>query len=475
MSSVTATLQSALAAASRRFPSGVAPLAMPPRGSGLEPVMGDQGLPLLGYALESLVDPLGVTMARYRRFGPVSWSGGVGMPLVTLVGPDAIEAAWMNREKAFSSELGWEPVIGPFFRRGIMLLDFEEHMHHRRILQQAFTRQRLLAYLDLMTPTIASTLDTWDVGDRFPIYTRTKEMLLSIANEVFVGVPIGDQAARLEHAFAAAVRGGQAIVRTDARIGTWARGLRGREALQAYFRSEIDSRRAGDGADLFSVLCHSESEDGDVFSDEDVVNHMIFAMMAAHDTSTIALSMLTYFLGRHPQWQERLRAESLALGTPTLSYDDLDALPSLDLAFKETLRCNAPVGMLFRKTVRDTDILGHFIPADTEIVIHPWASMLLEEVWPNPTVWDPERFSPDRREDKVHRFAWAPFGGGAHKCIGLYFGGMEVKAIMHQMLQRFEWSVPADYRLDLTYGTGPTPADGLPITMRRRVSHTTPV
>ncbi len=463
------TMQSGLGAISKAYPSSPRPLAEPPAGSGLKPVLGDPGLPLLGNTLEALADPLRSAMQRYERYGPVTWSGSLGMNIVTLVGPEAIECAWMNREKAFSSEQGWEPMIGPFFRRGIMLMDFEEHMHHRRILQQAFTTNRLKGYLGMMTPHIEKTLANWPVGEGFPMYSRTKDLTLSLATEVFVGASLNEaEAHRLETAFEAAVRGGQAIIRADVKFGTWARGLRGREALQRYFRSEIAARRAGDGDDLFSVLCHSESPEGDTFTDEDVVNHMIFVMMAAHDTSTIALSMLTYFLGRHPEWQDRLRAESLALGKDTLDYEDIDALTSLDLAFKETIRINAPVGMLFRKAVRDTDILGHYVPAGTLVAIHPWATMLREEWWPNPTHWDPERFSPERREDKVHRFAWAPFGGGAHKCIGLYFGGMEVKAIMHQMLQRFEWSVPAGYFPELEYGTGPTPADGLPIDFRRR-------
>ncbi|ACY21744.1 cytochrome P450 [Gordonia bronchialis DSM 43247] len=463
------TMQSGLGAISKAYPSSPRPLAEPPAGSGLKPVLGDPGLPLLGNTLEALADPLRSAMQRYERYGPVTWSGSLGMNIVTLVGPEAIECAWMNREKAFSSEQGWEPMIGPFFRRGVMLMDFEEHMHHRRILQQAFTTNRLKGYLGMMTPHIEKTLANWPVGEGFPMYSRTKDLTLSLATEVFVGASLNEaEAHRLETAFEAAVRGGQAIIRADVKFGTWARGLRGREALQRYFRSEIAARRAGDGDDLFSVLCHSESPEGDTFTDEDVVNHMIFVMMAAHDTSTIALSMLTYFLGRHPEWQDRLRAESLALGKDTLDYEDIDALTSLDLAFKETIRINAPVGMLFRKAVRDTDILGHYVPAGTLVAIHPWATMLREEWWPNPTHWDPERFSPERREDKVHRFAWAPFGGGAHKCIGLYFGGMEVKAIMHQMLQRFEWSVPAGYFPELEYGTGPTPADGLPIDFRRR-------
>jgi len=53
-----------------------------------------------------------------------------------------------------------------------------------------------------------------------------------------------------------------------------------------------------------------------------------------------------------------------------------------------------------------------------------------------------------------------------HKCIGMHFGTMEVKAIMHQLLLRYTWSVPEDYEPPMTYGTGPIPADGLPLRMR---------
>lgn len=68
----------------------------------------------------------------------------------------------------------------------------------------------------------------------------------------------------------------------------------------------------------------------------------------------------------------------------------------------------------------------------------------------------------------MSRYVFAPFGGGAHKCIGQQFADMTVKATMHQMLRRFEWRVPAGYRVPLTWGTGPMPADDLPITLRVR-------
>ncbi|MGY5190399.1 UNVERIFIED_CONTAM: cytochrome P450, partial [Bacillus amyloliquefaciens DSM 7 = ATCC 23350] len=76
------------------------------------------------------------------------------------------------------------------------------------------------------------------------------------------------------------VHGGQAIIRADVPGGTWARGLRARERLERYFGAQIADRRRGDGSDLFSMLCRSESDDGQRFTDADIVNHMIFLLMA---------------------------------------------------------------------------------------------------------------------------------------------------------------------------------------------------
>ncbi|WP_067863865.1 cytochrome P450 [Nocardia shimofusensis] len=452
------------------YPARPAPLAEPPAGSGLLPVLGDGGAPLLGHSLRVYHDPIIWARKAFDKYGEVSWTSVFGRRAVAVFGPDALEVVWSNKDKVFSSEQGWEYWIGPFFRRGIMLLDFDEHLHHRRIMQQAFTRPRLIGYLDMMHPGIDRELTSWQPEPGFLVYDHIKQMLLNLATEVFVGAELGPEAKEVEHAFEATVVGGQALIRTPVPGGTWDRGLRGRRLLQQYFRDQLPAKRAGNGTDLFSVLCRATSDTGDTFGDEDIVNHMIFVLMAAHDTSAVSLSMLTYLLGKNPHWQERLRAESLALGKDFLEYDDLDKLTSLDLAFKETLRMYAPAGVLMRQAVRDTDILGHYVPAGTDIIIGAYPSMRLSRWWPRPDEFDPERFADDRREDKIHRYAWSPFGGGAHKCIGLHFGGMTVKSIMHRMLLQYEWSVPENYEVPLAWGTGPTPEDGLPINLRPRYS-----
>ncbi|WP_019633262.1 cytochrome P450 [Actinomadura atramentaria] len=443
-------------------------LAPPPAGSGLKPVTGAPGVPYIGQTLQVMRNPFGTAADRYRRFGPVSWGWLLGQRTVTVQGPEAAEAVLVNRDKAFANGPAWSYYIGPFFHRGIMLLDFDEHLHHRRIMQQAFTRDRLRAYMDAMAPGIGAGLDAWESGPRFTVYDHVKQLTLDLATDVFMGVELSRaEADRINGAFIDAVRAGTAYVRFPVPGLRWQKGLRARRVLEDFFRTHLPAKRRDGGDDLFAALCQAETDDGHRFTDEDVVNHMIFALMAAHDTTTITLTTMAYHLAKYPEWQERLRAESRALGKPVLEFDDLDALTGIDLVMKESLRLVAPVPALPRRAVKDTEILGHHIPEGTTVVVPTLTNHHMPEWWPDPERFDPERFAPDRREDKVHRYAWEPFGGGAHKCIGLHFAGMQVKSVLHQWLLRYRWSVPGRYTWPLDTTSLPSPKDGLPVRLDR--------
>ena len=78
----------------------------------------------------------------------------------------------------------------------------------------------------------------------------------------------------------------------------------------------------------------------------------------------------------------------------------------------------------------------------------------------------------DRRSRRVEwmtTYAFAPFGGGAHKCIGMVFGQLEIKTVMHRVLRRYrlELSRPG-YRPRYDYGGMPVPIDGMPLVLRPR-------
>ncbi len=454
----------ATAAAAGRVNWKVQPLAIPPPGSGLEPVMGEFGVPWIGAAINAMTDQLRWGRRHVDKYGEISWAGLFGRRVVAAIGPDATREVLIDRDKNYSVK-GFGFLIGPFFDGGLLLRDFDDHRYHRRILQQAFTRGRLAGYLELTTPAILDGLRHWEPDPAFPLYDRGKQLLLELATTVFVGADLGPEADRLTRAFEDAVRGGQAIVRHDVPGGRWRRGLRGRRILQDYFRAALPGKRAAETADLFSVLCHARSEDGDRLTDDEVIDHMIFVLMAAHDTSTNALSMMGYFLARHPQWQERLRAESVALGKDTLEYADIAGMTGLELVFKETLRLTAPVGQELRETVRDTALCGKYIPAGTLVNVNPYLTMR-SLPWNDPDRFDPERHAGE--DGAANRFAFAPFGGGAHQCLGQHFARMTVFAIMHRLLLDHSWSVAPGYTVSTSWGTGPTPDDGLPIRLERR-------
>jgi cytochrome P450 len=123
--------------------------------------------------------------------------------------------------------------------------------------------------------------------------------------------------------------------------------------------------------------------------------------------------------------------------------------------------------VLGRSTVKDTVLADHAIPADTLVAVNLSRLHRDPDVWPDPLAFDPGRFSGERREDKVHRHAYEPFGGGVHKCIGMFFAGMQVKAILHQVLLSCRFACPDGYTMHTNWRGLPTPSEGVPLVLER--------
>ncbi len=428
-----------------------------------------RGIPYVGRTLAYIRDPLGMMREQHDTYGPVSDIDFIGKRWTALLGPDACDIAMRNADKAFSSGQGWGYLVGPFFDRGLMLLDFEEHHRHRRIMQSAFTREHLERYTAALQPAVATGLERWEAGADFRAYPALKELTLELATAVFMGgadLATTDELDRVNQAFIDCVQSATSLLRINVPGTRWGKAIRGRALLEEFLNRQLPEKRANPGADLFSVLCQVTTDDGERFSDEDVVNHMIFLLMAAHDTTTITVAGIMQRLGQHPEWQERCRAEAMELPkNPTLA--ELDGLTSIDLVMKECLRLVPPVPVLARRTVKETEVMGYTIPKGRLVAVMMHLSHHMDELWPNPEKFDPERFAEHRREDKVHRHAWEPFGGGVHKCLGMFFAGAEVKTVMHHLLRRYSWTVDPDYEAPMNYHSLPFPKDGQPVQLTR--------
>ena len=117
--------------------------------------------------------------------------------------------------------------------------------------------------------------------------------------------------------------------------------------------------------------------------------------------------------------------------------------------FKESLRLRPPVPVIPRAAVRDTAIRGHFIPAGAFVIAIAASNHRIPEIWPQPDEFDPRRFvdatgAATVKRSGRHRLAWAPFGGGAHQCIGMNFSFLEAATMVHHMVRHLDWTVESD-------------------------------
>jgi cytochrome P450 len=408
-------------------------------------------------------DPLACTRRMYESEGPVVGQRMGLFRSVNLFGPDAVKHVVLNREGIFSNKQAWDLIIGKIFTNGLMLRDGEDHRYQRSIMQGAFKRPALEEYLAHMNPQIAARLSHWRATDSFLVYPAFKRLTLDLACSVFLGIELGPEAERVNRAFEDTVAASMAVMRLRLPGLAWTRGLEGREYMVEFLHRLIPAKRKDGGSDMFSQLCRAESEEGDKFSDQEIIDHMIFLMMAAHDTTTSTLTSMMYELAQHPEWQDRLREESRALGKDQIDFKDLESPGAVSLVMNETLRRYPPLSTMPRMATREFQYGGYGIPAGTMVIVFPIHTHHMSEWWTNPFSFDPERFSEARAEHRRHSHSFVPFGGGAHMCIGFRFAEIQIRAILHQIVQRFRWSVREGYSMPVQQSPISKPKDGLPV------------
>ncbi len=403
--------------------------------SKLQHIPGRDGWPVFGETFLFLKNPFRWSSEAHDKHGRVVRTQMFFQASISVADPDFAERFFLDKDETFSSELGWWATLGRFFSNGLMLRDFDTHRLHRRIMQVAFKREALSGYMAIMQPILERGIS----GTATLAYPWVKQMTLDSAAAIFLGLDNEADTRRVNRLFTDIMLAAVAPFRLNVPGTAFARGIRSRAALRRWIIALIPARRASEGRDMLSILCRAITEDGHQFADTDIADHLVFLLMAAHDTTTSALTNLIMELGQRPEWQSRLRQQSRSIGPLTE-----EALPKLSLVydcFREVLRLYPPVRTTPRRTLREIEIGGHRVPKNTQIWFNNERVQRDPSLWTHPDTFDPERFSDARAEHKRHRFAWIPFGAGAHTCLGLQFSELQVKMFMHLLLTRYAWNV----------------------------------
>ncbi|XP_071538539.1 cytochrome P450 4C1 [Panulirus ornatus] len=185
------------------------------------------------------------------------------------------------------------------------------------------------------------------------------------------------------------------------------------------------------------LMEYSEKERS--LSDEDIREEVDTFMFEGHDTTAAAVNWSLYLLGHHPEIQARVHEELDSLfgdSNRPVSMDELRELKYTENCIKEALRLFPSVPFLGRELKEDVILDNYRVPAGTAIIIAIYCLHRNPEQFPNPEIYDPDRFLPENAL-KRHPYAYIPFSAGPRNCIGQKFAMMEEKILLSSILRSF--------------------------------------
>lgn len=435
------------------------------RGRDLGSVPGKRGLPFFGILPEAVLDPLAFARRMHSAYGPIHRFHACGNWNVQLVGPEANEFVLFDEAGNFSAEGGWTPVFGRHFEGGLLLRDGANHQWHRKLVAGAFKAEQLQAYLDIFARNNESVLARWS-GRSLDVYELAQQLTFANGYSAFLGRDPGLATRDDLLAFRYLMRSATALVTFPLPGSAESRAAWATRHVRGLIRPMLSEPVASERTDLLATLCRMR--EAGLLDEREIIAHLTFTIAASFDALSSGTVSTLYYLAANPQWQPVVREELCALvgNRRRIAVADLSRCEKAEWAVKEALRLNAAAPVLWRRAVKPFEYGGHAFPAGTITGVNPMLTHLLPEIWGNPDEYDPARFSPDRVRGR-HRFAFVPFGGGAHGCLGANFAYLQVRALLRAVLEGHE--IVADSARPPRWYHWPNcrPRSALPLELRR--------
>jgi cytochrome P450 len=406
------------------------------------------GIPFLGETLSVFRDEELYYWQRFQKYGPVFKTQILGQKFAFLIGPDANRQVLLEQADHVSSALGWF-FLKSLFGNGLLFMEGEEHRVARRLLYPAFHGRAIASYFDTIQRIVQNFVKDWADRESVSLLAEFRRLTLVVATRLFLGSQTVSQVEQTSRWFLELLSARLAILRLDVPLTNYGRSQQARRRLIKFLHPVIEERkRQGnleESQDVLGLLLAAEDEDGNRLSDQEVIDHTLFMLVAGHETTATLLTWLMFELGSHADWRARLQAEQAAvLGNEPLALAHLKQLSNLTNALKEAERLYPPLYGIPRGVVKDMKYAGYHIPAGWYVDVSPMLTHRLPELYADPDRFDPDRFAPPREEDKKHPFALVGFGSGPHGCLGLEFAQLEMKIIVSTLLRQYDWTITPD-------------------------------
>jgi cytochrome P450 family 135 len=358
----------------------------------------------------------------HQRFGdPVTirtyWAPE---PMVLFSHPDAVREVFRLDPALAPAGQSWEflrPFAGP---HSILLLDGEEHVSERRLLQAPFHGERMRAFAPLVAELARRELSTW--SGRVTALPRMRQLTLEIILRVVFGARGEREVAPLRDAITGTLDGVRSLPRMLAMAlvqrdlgprSPWGRFRIAVERFDALLFDLLARRRVEPAGDsMLALLLEQRDEQGNPPTDGHLRDQLVALLVGGHDSSAASLAWAFERLARHPGVHARL-------GEGDPAY--------LDAVVKEVLRVRPALTIAPRRLLAPVRIAGRALPAGVQVAACLWLALRREDLWPQAAAFRPERWLADPPPSLM---SWIPFGGGVRRCAGAPFAEMEMREVL---------------------------------------------
>jgi cytochrome P450 len=451
----------------------LAPTTMPETAP-LPPIT--QGWPLLGSLPALIRNPFAFLTQARERYGDIYTLNLGFIKIIVLNHPR--QAQHLLRDHADKYGKGgalWDSMRG-LVGNGLVVSEGAFWLRQRRLMQPHFHRQRLAGLATAMIEAIDESLALWNKAANrnapFDLMPAFANLTMRVVVKALFGTALSSAELDKVGEQMAFALNYMPVNAATSKLPAWA-PLPGRrryhetiaEIDKVLYRIIAASRRDADPENhLLGMLLNSvDEETGEQMSDRQLRDEIFTLFLAGYETTSIALTWAFVYLTSHPAVMQKLQAEveGVLAGRPP-TFADLPKLIYTRQILQEVLRLRPPAYWGTRTAKAEDEIDGYRIPANTMMI---WLSYLIHrhpEFWSNPEEFDPDRFaSPAEGTTARHPFAWIPFGGGQHLCIGRDFALVEGTLALAMIAQRFQIRTAPGHRVREQLSTTLRPKGGV--------------
>ncbi len=433
-------------------------------------------LPVIGTTRLFKRDQLAEIYGMVREHGDVL-SYNIGpQPIYLMSNPDDIGRVVLTENAKFmKGALTHE--LSSFMGRGLVTSEGRFWRRQRKIAAPSFTRRHIEKFADTMVACSVDTLAEIGDGPR-DVHTDMMDLTLNIVlHTVFGDAEVPDTKA-------VAPMVGVTLEEFHRVYLTWRRLLPkaanrdsvrkladSKAQLDELFYGIIRQRREdpnGYGDDLLGRLLSARDDDGTGMSDLQVRDEVATIFLAGHETTALALSFAMFLLAGHSEIQAKVCDEvDGVLEGRRATMADVARLPYVEAVIKEAMRVYPPVYMFGREALEDVEIAGWVIPRGAQVLTPVWAIHRDERWYDDPLTFRPERWL-DGLAERLPKYAYLPFGGGARVCVGNHFAMLEAILGLATLMQGLELHPMPDFELDLMTSVTLRPRTGVKVRVRLR-------